>query len=69
MVWLDREEAARYFKLGADHQDVESMYKYALKLNEGDGVELNKNEALNYFKAAARNGHLESLYHVALMLD
>lgn len=45
------------------------MFKYAVMLQDGDGIEMNKREASKYYKLAADQGHLESIHNYAIMLQ
>lgn len=42
---MDKEEAAKYFKIGADKNDVDCIFNYGIMLFKGEGVPINKNEA------------------------
>lgn len=59
---MDKEKAVRYFKIGADKNDLQCMFHYAFCLYRGDGVQRNVEKAISIFKEAARRGHAQSMY-------
>ena len=65
---MDFEENIEEIKKLADGGDVESMFKYAEKLYEGKGVEMNKKEAASYYKKASDLGHAKASYEYGRML-
>lgn len=44
------------------------MFKYAEKLYDGKGVEMNKKEAAKYYKKASDLGHANASYQYGRML-
>ena len=50
---INSKEAARYIKISADYENIDSMYKYGLMLLGGKYVKKDEKEAAKYFKKAA----------------
>ncbi len=61
----DYEEAARLFKIAADHGHADAQNRYGVRLYYGQGVPENKEEALRYYTMAANQGHCKGLYNLA----
>ncbi|KAK8842425.1 hypothetical protein M9Y10_026008 [Tritrichomonas musculus] len=59
---------AEYYKHSADQGDIESMFNYAVILEEGNGIDKNKKEASHYYKLAADHGHVDAMVNYAFML-
>ena len=55
-VAVDKNEAARYFKMSAEKGCVEAMFNYGRMLDTGDGIPADKKEAERYIKMAADQG-------------
>ena len=47
--------------MSADKGDTQSMLRYALMLNDGDGVNVDRNEAARYLKMAADQGNPDAI--------
>ena len=62
-------EAARYFKMAADHMDTDAQCLYGYCLKDGEGVRENNEEAARYFKMAADQGNSDAQICYALILD
>ena len=43
-VSVDKEEAARYFKMAVDKGETDSMNNYGMMLQSGEGIEKNASE-------------------------
>lgn len=56
-------------KRSTDNGNAESMYKYAIKLENGDGIAVNKREAARYYKMASDNGNKNAMNEYAAMLN
>lgn len=59
------EEAARLFKIAADHGNADAQNRYGVRLFHGQGVPENKNEAIKYFMLAAEQEHPKAMENLA----
>lgn len=66
--YQNKTEAARYFCMAANQDDVESMYKYAVILFKGDGIAPNLAEAKKYFNKIAKRNDYESMFYHGMMI-
>lgn len=63
-------EALRYYKIGANNGNVDSMCCIAQLLDSGAvGVPVNKKEAVKYYRRAAENGKAEAMFYYAAFLE
>lgn len=49
-IGMNKRESALYFKKAADLGNVDSMLKYAMMVDAGEGVEIDRKESAKYFK-------------------
>jgi hypothetical protein len=64
-VSVDLVEAARYYRLAADHNDAEAQFQYADCLSTGLGVSVDFFGAVKYYKLAADQGDLDTQFRYA----
>lgn len=67
-IEINKEEAAKFFKMSADKGNVKSMKKYAYMLKHGDGIPVDKKRAYFYFKNAADNYDKYAMNTYAILL-
>ena len=61
-IKMNKEEAAKYFKMAADEGDINAITGYAILLKNSEGISMNKEEAAKYFKMASDNsGFMENI--------
>lgn len=65
---MNKEEAAKYYKIAADNGQINAMNNYALMIDNGEGVKMNKEEAAKYYKIAADKGDINAIYNYGVML-
>lgn len=53
LISVNKQEAAKYFKMAVDKGYANSMNNYAVMLKNGEWVPVNKQEAAKYFKMSA----------------
>jgi uncharacterized protein len=63
-VPVDKAEAVRWFRLGAEKGDLPSMDDLARALADGDGVPGDLAEAARWFRQAAERGYGPSMYQL-----
>lgn len=62
-VEVNKEETARYLKIGSDQGCTDAMVNYAHMLFTGDGIPVNKEEEIRYIKTAAEKGNLYGMFN------
>lgn len=70
-IWdlkVDKIQASRYFKMGADYGFHMGMNNYAFDLRDGIGTNRNINESIRYFKMAIEEGSILSARNLGIML-
>ncbi len=60
------EEAARLFKIAADHGHADAQNRYGVRLSNGQGVAKDDKEAVRYFIMAAHQGHDKAMDNLAV---
>lgn len=64
----DKDECIRYIKIGSDQGDPELMYRWAARLEHGQGVEKDIPQAMNLMKLAGEKGYTPAMVDYGLHL-
>lgn len=67
-ILMNKRKSAIFFKIAADHGNIDAMTNYATILYNGEGVKIDKKEANYYFKIAANKGNSNAMHHYSQAL-
>lgn len=67
-VTADRAEAAKWYKLSADHGLAAAQYRLANMYEKANGVDRNLSEAKRYYTMAAEQGNAGAMHNLAVLL-
>lgn len=62
----DLEQANMYFEEAAERGDVEAMYRFAINLQNGAGIQKDEKAAFKWFEKAAEQDHVNAINQLAV---
>lgn len=65
VIEVNKEEAAKYYKIVSDKEHVKSKYSYAKMLRGGDRISIDKEDVYKYLKTSDDKDYQYSIYSYA----